>query len=64
VLAAFAQQTPHRVRLGDPALSARTLNGTFRADNVEGFLRLAESILGIRVDREKDGDIVLYAVRW
>ena len=61
VLTAFRQHTPNRVRLGDPALGRRTISGRFQADNVEGFLRLAEATLDLRVERTADGDIILCA---
>jgi len=61
VLESFRQHTPHRVRLGDPALGRRTISGTFQAENMEGFLRLAEKSLGLRVERAADGDIILHA---
>ncbi|PTY08025.1 hypothetical protein DB347_00095 [Opitutaceae bacterium EW11] len=59
VLAAFQQHSPHRVRLGDPALARRQISGTFQAENIEGFLRLAEATFGLRVERRSDGEIIL-----
>lgn len=60
VLGAFRQHSPNEVRLADPALGKRRISGTFRADNIEGFLRLAESIHGLRVERTPDGSIILH----
>lgn len=58
VLQAFREHASHRVRLGTPALRERTISGTFQADNIDGFLRLAGSF-NLRVERGQDGDIVL-----
>jgi transmembrane sensor len=63
VLAAFARQRAHRVRLGDPVVAARTISGTFQADNIDGFLRLAEATLDLRVERRPDGEILLLPSR-
>lgn len=62
VLDAFARQQPHRVRLGDPALASRTVTGTFRADNISGFLRLAADTLAVRGVPTPDGSILLMEI--
>jgi len=40
-----------RFVLGDPALAAKRMGGTFRASNVEGFIRLLEQTAEVRVER-------------
>lgn len=61
VLSAFREHTAHRVRLADPALGRRLISGTFQADNIDGFLRLAEATFGLQVERLPGGDILLRA---
>ena len=60
VLAAFKRHGDHRIVLGDRGLAQRVVSGTFQADNVEGFLRLAERSFGLRVERAADGRVTLY----
>jgi transmembrane sensor len=60
-VAAFNQHaTPTGTRLviGDPALQALQLGGTFRASNVDGFVRLLEQGADVRVER-RGTDFVL-----
>jgi transmembrane sensor len=51
-----------RVVLGDESLRTRRLGGTFRAANVEGFVRLLEQSVEVRAER-RGGQIVLLPVR-
>lgn len=51
-----------RLVIGDPALRARRMGGTFRASNVGGFVRLLEQTEEIRAERRGD-QIVLLPVR-
>jgi transmembrane sensor len=48
-----------RLVLGDAALSTRRMGGTFRAANVEGFVRLLEQSGEFRAERQA-GRIVLW----
>ena len=63
VVAAFEKHTARRIELGDPSLAQRTISGTFQADNVEGFLRLAELSFGLKVERSAHGRILLHPAR-
>lgn len=59
-VAAFNSFNRRQLVLGDPALRTRRLGGTFRADNLEAFVRLLETGFNI-VARPRDGqDIVLH----
>jgi ferric-dicitrate binding protein FerR (iron transport regulator) len=40
-------------------LGRRLIGGTFRPDNVEGFVRLLETTLDVRSDRRGDHETVL-----
>ncbi|MGH7955668.1 MAG: FecR family protein, partial [Opitutaceae bacterium] len=51
-----------RLVLGDSTLRTRRLGGTFRAANVEGFVRLLERSVEVRAERRGD-HIVLLPVR-
>ncbi len=63
VLAAFGEHSSQRIQLGDPSLAQREISGTFQADNIEGFLRLAELSFGMKVERGANGFITLYQAR-
>lgn len=47
-VAEFNRHNRHQVELGDPALGALRIGGTFKPDNVEGFIRSLEPALGVR----------------
>jgi transmembrane sensor len=55
----FQQQTGHRIVLADPELAGRRIGGRFRADNIEGFIRLLEEHFGVESQRTPEGVIVL-----
>jgi transmembrane sensor len=63
VITAFNQQNRHQLRLGDPTLEARTLTGSFRANNLPGFIRLLQSTLGVEAERISDDETVLRPAR-
>ncbi len=44
----FNRHNPHQLVLGDPSLAGKRIGGTFRADNVEGFVSLLNLTMGIR----------------
>lgn len=50
-----------RLTVGDSALLARRLGGTFRATNVEGFVRLLEQSAEVRAERRGDEIVLLPA---
>lgn len=56
---AFNRTGSHKIVLGDPALANRKLGGTFRADDVDAFVRLLHETLDIGSVRNPDGQIVL-----
>jgi transmembrane sensor len=56
---AFNGRGPNRIVLGDPSLASRRLGGMFRADNMDGFVRLLEQGLDVRSERRGDNEIVL-----
>jgi transmembrane sensor len=55
----FQQQTGFRIVLADPELAGRRIGGRFRADNIEGFIRLLEEHFGVVSQRTPEGVIVL-----
>lgn len=57
---AFNEHGSNRLVLADTKLHSRMLGGTFRADNVEGFVRLLELTADVRAERRSDGTIVLW----
>ncbi len=63
VVAAFNRYNRHRLALGDPKLSSRTLTGTFRADNLEGFLRLVRQMVDVKVELRTPTETVLLPAR-
>ncbi len=63
VVAAFNRYNRHRLTLGDTRLAERTLTGTFRADNVDGFLRLARQIVDVKAEPRTPTETVLLPAR-
>jgi transmembrane sensor len=59
VVATFNRHNEHKLVIGDPALSSRTLTGVFRADNLEGFILLLESSLDVVPEPGRDNTTVL-----
>lgn len=58
-IAAFNSFNRSQLVLGDPALRVRKLGGTFRADNVDAFVRLLETGFEITVERRGENELVL-----
>jgi transmembrane sensor len=56
---AFNAHSSQRIVLGDGSLANRRLGGMFRADNVEGFVRLLEKGVDVRSERRGENEIVL-----
>ena len=56
----FQQQTGYRIVLADPELAERRIGGQFRADNIEGFIRLLEEHFEVVSQRTPEGVIVLF----
>ena len=61
VVAAFNHRNSCRLVLADPALRNRTLSGVFRADNIDGFLRLLPATVNLIAERQDDNRILLRA---
>jgi transmembrane sensor len=59
VVAAFNRYNQHRLTLGDRKLRERTLTGTFRADNLEGFLRLVRQMVDVKAEQRTATETVL-----
>jgi len=58
-VAEFNRRNPQQVVIGDPELAAVPIGGTFRVDNVDGFVSLLELSLGVRAARNGKGSYVL-----
>jgi len=62
-IAAFNSFNRLQLVLGEPALAARRLGGTFRADSVDAFVRLLETGFEISAERRGNDEIVLRSSR-
>jgi transmembrane sensor len=56
---AFNGRNSSRIIIGDASLADRRLGGVFRADNVDGFVRLLEQGLDVKSERRGENEIVL-----
>jgi transmembrane sensor len=63
VIAAFNSFNRTRLVVGDPSLRTRRLGGTFRADNMDAFVRLLESGFEIVAEQRGENEIVLRAAK-
>lgn len=59
VVAQFNRHNRVQLSLGDPELAKRPVDGRFRADHVEAFVRLLESTRDLSVERPDANHIVL-----
>lgn len=62
-IAAFNRFNHRQLILGDPAIAHRKLGGTFRADNVDAFVRLLETGFEITAERRGDAEISLWPAK-
>lgn len=62
VVEAFNRRNTVQLVIGDPALRSVPIVASFRADNVDGFVRLLELTAGVRAER-RGGVIVLRQAR-
>jgi transmembrane sensor len=62
-VAEFNRRNRQQVVLGDAGLAAVPIGGTFRVDNVDGFVSLLELTLGVRAERRGNGPYVLTRAR-
>ncbi|SDS05125.1 FecR domain-containing protein [Opitutus sp. GAS368] len=58
-VAEFNRLNQQQIVIADPELRKRRIDGTFRPDNVEGFVRLLTTTLDIRAETNADGQTVL-----
>lgn len=58
-VAEFNRLNREQMVMGDPRLNDLRIGGTFRPDNVEGFVRLLDDTMGIRAERNTDNHLVL-----
>lgn len=63
VIAGFNHYNTHKLALGDARLRNRTLTGVFRADNLEGFMRLLEASVDVRTELRAPTETVLLPAR-
>jgi transmembrane sensor len=59
----FNRHNPNPLVLADSSLGAVPIGGTFRVDNVEGFVRLLELTVDVRSEPRADGVVVLKRAR-
>jgi transmembrane sensor len=59
----FNRHNPNPLVLADPSLGAVPIGGTFRVDNVAGFVRLLELTVDVRSEPRADGVVVLKRAR-
>jgi len=62
VVDAFNQHNVQKLVLVDEQLRARTLTGVFRADNLDGFVRLVQASIDVRAEVTASGKIRLHAL--
>jgi len=48
-----------QIVIADPAINTLKIGGTFRSDNVDGFVRLLNTTMGIKSDASPEGRIIL-----
>ena len=61
VIAAFNRYNERRLILGDGALRGRRITGVFRADNLDGFVRLLEAGADVRAEARSGLEMVLHS---
>jgi transmembrane sensor len=59
-VAEFNRLNRHQLELADPSLEALRIGGTFRPDNVEGFVRLLNTALGLEAEPHGPDRTVLH----
>lgn len=58
----FNLRNVQQLRVADPAIGRLRISGAFRADQVDGFVRLLEASYGLKAVRDPDGAWVLQRV--
>ena len=59
VVAGFNLYNTHRLILGDARLRQRTVTGIFRADNLDGFVRLLRPLIDVTAESRTSNETVL-----
>lgn len=59
VVAGFNRYNAHRLVVGDARLRQRTVTGIFRADNLDGFLRLLRPLIDVAAESRTPSETVL-----
>ncbi|MFA5966603.1 MAG: FecR domain-containing protein [Sphingomonas sp.] len=59
VVADIDRYSPHKLRLGDPALAGLRVTGVFRAVPIEGAAQALAAALGLHVAAADNGDLIL-----
>lgn len=63
VVEAFNRYNGHQLVIGSPELRNRTLTGVFRADNLDGFLRLLKASVDVIPERRSEHETLLLPSR-
>ena len=63
VVAEFNLRNGTQIVIGDTETANLRVGGTFRADNVEGFVRLLEASFGVSAKRQPDGTTILHRMK-
>ena len=63
VVAEFNLRNATQVVIGDPETAKLRVGGTFRADNVEGFVRLLQMSFGLTIEYRPDGTVVMHRAK-
>ena len=63
VVEGFNRYNSHRLTIGDPKICQRTLTGVFRADNLDGFVRLLKASVDVKAELRTSTETVLLPVR-
>lgn len=59
----FNRRNAVHLRLADDELRTLPIVASIRSDNVEGFVRMLEATMGVRIERRTAGEIVLHRAR-
>ena len=63
VVEGFNRCNAHRLTIGDPSIRDRALTGVFRADNIEGFVRLLRHSIDVKAELRTPTETVLLRIR-
>lgn len=63
VVEGFNRYNRHKLKLGDARIGSRQLTGVFRADNLDGFVRLLRSSIDVKAEQRTLTETVLLPVQ-